>query len=574
MSRRSLYILLLAAAAPVSLALQPTPARPAGGVPVAADSLHYLAGSTTKMEQVIGDHDWADTLISTRSRTEAAADVLGNDIGTSFSKGDSIIFLFGDTIGATQQYVPTWTRPLNPYKWSAGDPLAWSTTASPDSGLLLNFFKKNADTTLTVTPVYPSGDTLKMGTDDVPNAGIYLYGRIYLMCKTGDFSFNGSNDNDSDSTVVVRFDPVLKTFTAGRTLSLLRNGGHFITTALHELPLPLANNPTDSEVVIFGIGKYRHSDIYLSKIKKSQFESGVNNSGKNSTRYFTGIVNGVVGWSDTESLAVPVVTDNPLLEIGVGEGQNPWPQDDPTIGNLTVGYCPALSLWLMTFDGGRQATASKSQTTGIYFTYAAAPWGPWALPQQIFNATRDHALGVYMRKYDHSTGTGTGPAGPTIGNQSDNDPDTTAGALYSPGLIENFTRISADTLKIYYTVATWNPYTIVKMRSELLIRPGGTAFVGTSGSLSPEKLVVTPNPFHSGVRVSFALARPGVVDLSIFDVSGRRVVALTHAPLASGGHEFTWDGRSAAGAKQGSGLYFIQLRSGGMRLTARLVRLN
>jgi hypothetical protein len=36
-------------------------------------------------------------------------------------------------------------------------------------------------------------------------------------------------------------------------------------------------------------------------------------------------------------------------------------------------------------------------------------------------------------------------------------------------MIERFTRVSGSMLKIYYVMSTWNPYTVVKMRSEFTI---------------------------------------------------------------------------------------------------------
>ena len=63
---------------------------------------------------------------------------------------------------------------------------------------------------------------------------------------------------------------------------------------------------------------------------------------------------------------------------------------------------------------------------------------------------------------------GDGLNGPTIG---DNDPYTTAGVIYAPLMIERFTTVAGNTLKIYYTMSTWNPYTVVKMRSEFTIAP-------------------------------------------------------------------------------------------------------
>ncbi len=64
---------------------------------------------------------------------------------------------------------------------------------------------------------------------------------------------------------------------------------------------------------------------------------------------------------------------------------------------------------------------------------------------------------------------GDGLNGPVIGS---NDPYTTAGGDFAPLLIERFTRVAGNTLKIYYTVSTWNPYTVVKMRSDFrILRP-------------------------------------------------------------------------------------------------------
>jgi hypothetical protein len=36
-------------------------------------------------------------------------------------------------------------------------------------------------------------------------------------------------------------------------------------------------------------------------------------------------------------------------------------------------------------------------------------------------------------------------------------------------LIERFTRVRGATLSIHYLVSTWNPYTVVRMRSDFAI---------------------------------------------------------------------------------------------------------
>ena len=38
-------------------------------------------------------------------------------------------------------------------------------------------------------------------------------------------------------------------------------------------------------------------------------------------------------------------------------------------------------------------------------------------------------------------------------------------------MIERFTRITNSSLFIYYTMSTWNPYTVVRMRSQFTITP-------------------------------------------------------------------------------------------------------
>lgn len=43
------------------------------------------------------------------------------------------------------------------------------------------------------------------------------------------------------------------------------------------------------------------------------------------------------------------------------------------------------------------------------------------------------------------------------------------GGPFAPHLIERFTRVEGDTLKVYYTMSTWNPYTVLLMRSEFTI---------------------------------------------------------------------------------------------------------
>ena len=404
-------------------------ARVAGA---AGPTLTYVPGSSVKLEQVIGDcdwqfYDWADqtgTCHPTTSRTVTRFNILGNGQGGSWEDNGRMVFFFGDTI----------SRDVSAVNYHAHDPIAWSTTTDPEAGLLLNFFTNSDGSPLFVEP-----PGIKMGADDIPNAGITLADGTYLVCNTGSDA-SQPDPHVADYSVLVKFDETSQTFTAGRTISA-RPAGHFIATALHA---------AGSDVMMFGAGAYRASDIYLSSTPAASFASGVG------TRYFTGLLNGQPTWSSAESDAVPVVQDNPL-------GGPAWPNDSPTVGNLSIAYSSDLGLWLMTYDGGRQS----NRTRGVYFTYAQQPWGPWATPQLIFNDARDGAWGVFIHNPNLTPDPpGDRLNGPMIGS---NDPYTSPGGGFAPLLIERFTRVSGNLLKIYYTLSTWNPYTVVKMRSELQI---------------------------------------------------------------------------------------------------------
>ncbi len=397
------------------------------GTPAVAQTgpvLTWITNSSVKLEQVIGDVDWA-TGSNTVSQTITRFNIVGTDISDSFICGTNRIFFFGDTIGSNVDY-------------KAADPVAWSATTNGEQGLLLNFYTNSDGSDVFVNP---SG--ISMGADDTPNAAICLSNVIYVVCNTGsDTSL--TNAHAYDYSVLVTFNQTNLTFQTNRTISVITNGGHFIKASLRQF---------GTNVLMFGTGAYRASDIYLATTPVSSYLSG------SGTLYFTGLTNGQPTWSSIETNAVPVVQDNPTNGPA-------WPYDSPSAGDVSVNYSTNLSLWMITYDGGR-STVPKTNYTGIYFSYAAQPWGPWSTPQMIFNPTRDHGFGVFIHRNGDNP---TGPDGPTI-SPTNNPPATTDGIVYAAYMIESFASISNSTLFIYYTMATWNPYTVVKMRSAFNIIP-------------------------------------------------------------------------------------------------------
>jgi len=97
--------------------------------------------------------------------------------------------------------------------------------------------------------------------------------------------------------------------------------------------------------------------------------------------------------------------------------------------------------------------------------------------------------------------------------------------------------------------------------------------VDNGPSLSGPRLnVPQPSPFRQSTNIVFALVSGGPVDLSVYDVSGRKVRTLVKGTLSPGPHPMTWDGNDDAGCRTGAGVYHISLQAEGRRLTQRVVR--
>jgi D-alanyl-D-alanine carboxypeptidase len=97
--------------------------------------------------------------------------------------------------------------------------------------------------------------------------------------------------------------------------------------------------------------------------------------------------------------------------------------------------------------------------------------------------------------------------------------------------------------------------------------PGALTAVGDPSDLAPvdgaaaplRLLAASPNPFTTETRIGFALARPGRVGVSIYDVSGRLVRALDEARFEAGNAAIGWDGRESDGRRVAPGVFFYRV---------------
>jgi hypothetical protein len=83
-----------------------------------------------------------------------------------------------------------------------------------------------------------------------------------------------------------------------------------------------------------------------------------------------------------------------------------------------------------------------------------------------------------------------------------------------------------------------------------------------------------PNPFRGSTRIPFSLRHSTHVDLTVFDLSGRRVRGLLDADLSAGDHDRVWDGRDDSGMPVATGIYFARLTADGDQVWQRLARIR
>lgn len=73
-----------------------------------------------------------------------------------------------------------------------------------------------------------------------------------------------------------------------------------------------------------------------------------------------------------------------------------------------------------------------------------------------------------------------------------------------------------------------------------------------------------PNPFRERTTIAYEIAQPGPVEITVFDILGRRVYTLVDGVQPAGRYEVTWNGRDSGGRPVAAGTYFYRLDVGGV----------
>lgn len=99
-----------------------------------------------------------------------------------------------------------------------------------------------------------------------------------------------------------------------------------------------------------------------------------------------------------------------------------------------------------------------------------------------------------------------------------------------------------------------------------------------TGIFDPVPLPITmrafPNPFRSRMNVVFELGTAGPVEVSVFDIQGRRISTLFNGVRPAGQHEIGWNGRDDHDRPVSSGMYYLLLRTSERTGVQKVVRIR
>lgn len=144
---------------------------------------------------------------------------------------------------------------------------------------------------------------------------------------------------------------------------------------------------------------------------------------------------------------------------------------------------------------------------------------------------------------------------------------------HKSGSTWTFVADSLMTLDVTGVVSySFGVYTVLPRYDSDMVSHGINTGVPTT---LPSKVAfsVMPNPARTS-HVTFALPVKNTVDVSVFDLSGRKIATLAHGSFDAGTYSRTWNGTDASGHSVGSGMYFYRMQVGTETYTLRGIKLD
>lgn len=359
----------------------------------------------TKISQLIGDYDRHKNQ-PTHNLTNTRYQLQATDLGVPLQHNGKIFILFGDTWGARGGFLNS---------------IAYTTDTNPEVSLELNFIICDDDI---YQPLTIPG--ISQGIYEVPTGGVSIDDKMYIYHTT-----DHSAEKTMGRSVVAKSENEGKSFNMLYSLSSL----NFINVSVVKFygndwsdQYEIISENDEDILFLFGSGSYRESNVYLAHKPASKIENS------ESIRYFAGVDgNHNPLWSSKEKNSVPLF-------------------QQPCVGELSVTYNSFISRWIMLYN--------CDEPRGINIRTSTFPWGPWSAPQVLFHPWDDDGYCNFIhtnwdyRQCDHVHDSGR---------------EYEWGGEYGPYQFAEYATGNDQSTTIYFTMSTWNPYTVVLMKSELQI---------------------------------------------------------------------------------------------------------
>ena len=309
-----------------------------------------------------------------------------------------------------------------------GDAIAYTgIDAQPENGMDLTFVHDDRGV---YEPVRIPG--ISQGNFEVPVEGVSMGGNMYVYHTT-----DHTRKTEMGRSVVALSRDDGRSFAYLYDLSTI----YFINVSVVKVEASLWKGlpeRTGKGLLLFGSGSYRKSPVRLA------FQPAEGIELPDSLRYFSGPdASGVPMWSNREEDAVPLF-------------------DQACVGELSVSYNRFIRKWVMLYN-------CQAALAGILMRTSDCPWGPWSEPQVLFDANEDGFCRLLHRNWVEKK----------CDILSDPGRQDHSGDTYGPYQFEDLAVGGNGRTTIYFTLSTWNPYTVVLMKATLE-RETGSSNIGVS----------------------------------------------------------------------------------------------
>jgi hypothetical protein len=177
------------------------------------------------------------------------------------------------------------------------------------------------------------------------------------------------------------------------------------------------------QLVIFGSGRYRSSDVYLAVKPAAKLAQ------PGGLLFYAGGLS-QPQWSAAEDAAVPLF----------GEGG---------VGELSVRWHQLLDAWTCLYNS--DWPADRSSVGGVVRRWAKRPWGPWSPGDVAFSVNDGLGKFMHLPNVDH-TQEGFGV-----------DRSADLAGMYGSYQIPQYSRQTENGVQVYFTMSAWNPYQVMLM---------------------------------------------------------------------------------------------------------------